>query len=96
MARTATEPPNVHSAQPSVIIPAKWVTSKMFVIVRNQEVAEVRVTNSKTEEWSAKTEGSVRVVQEGGQDSGKCLNEYSLYQINSIDKLGSRFRWKWS
>ena len=45
MARTATEPPNVRSARPSVIIVAKWVTSKVFVVVRSQEVAEVRVTN---------------------------------------------------
>ena len=45
VARTATEPPNVRSSRPSVIIVAKWATSKVFVIVRSQEVAEVRVTN---------------------------------------------------
>ena len=28
-------------------------------------------------------QGSVQMVQEGGQDSSECLNEYSLYQISS-------------
>ena len=45
VARIATEPPNVRSARPSVIIVAKWATSKVLVVVRSQEVAEVRVTN---------------------------------------------------
>ena len=30
-----------------------------------------------------KQQGSIRVVQEGGQDSSERLNEYSLYQIGS-------------
>ena len=30
-----------------------------------------------------KQQGSIRVVQEGGQDSSECLNQYSLYQNGS-------------
>ena len=58
MAKTATEPPNVPSARPCDIIVEKWVTSKVFVGVRSQGAADIRVSNLKDREVVSKDPGS--------------------------------------
>ena len=66
----------------------KWVTSTVFVVVRTQGVAEVRVTNLEdryvVRKDPCRQQGSIKVVQKGGQDSSERLNKYSLYQISKM------------